>query len=246
MNRPRLRGGIEFKNVRFAYPGQTVPVLNDVSFRIAPGERVAIIGRIGSGKTTIEKLILGLYPPGSGAILLDGTDVRQFDPAALRRNIGYVPQDIVLFYGSVRDNIVLGAPYADDSAVLRAADVSGVTEFVNRSSQGFDLAVGERGEALSGGQRQAIAIARAELMSPPLVLLDEPSSAMDNRSEEQFKARLTAVLHDRTLILVSHRMSLLSMVNRLIVVDQGRIVADGPKETVLAALASGKFHVAPA
>jgi ATP-binding cassette, subfamily C, bacterial LapB len=155
-----------------------------------------------------------------------------------------VPQDIVLFYGSVRDNIVLGAPHADDAATLRAAEIGGVAEFVNRSPQGFDLQVGERGERLSGGQRQAIAIARAELLTPPLVLLDEPSSAMDSRSEEQFKARLAAQLSGRTLILVSHRTSLLSLVNRLIVIDQGRVVADGPKEQVLAALAGGKVAVA--
>jgi ATP-binding cassette subfamily C protein LapB len=244
VHRPALRGGVEFKNVSFAYPDQTAEALTEVSFKIAPGERVAIIGRVGSGKTTVEKLVLGLYPPSEGAVLIDGTDQRQIDPAALRRDIGYVPQDILLFYGSVRDNIVLGAPYADDAAVLRAADIAGVTEFTNRSAQGFDLPVGERGEQLSGGQRQAIAIARAELMAPPLLLLDEPSSAMDNRSEELFKARISAKLEGRTLILISHRASLLSLVNRLIVLDQGRVVADGPKEPVLAALARGKLNAA--
>jgi ATP-binding cassette, subfamily C, bacterial LapB len=244
VDRPKLQGGIEFRNVSFAYGEKQAGVLKDVSFRIAPGEHVGIIGRVGSGKTTIEKLVLGLYAPNSGAILIDGIDQRQIDPLALRRDIGYVPQDIVLFYGSVRDNIVLGAPHADDAATLRAAEIGGVAEFVNRSPQGFDLQVGERGERLSGGQRQAIAIARAELLTPPLVLLDEPSSAMDSRSEEQFKARLAAQLSGRTLILVSHRTSLLSLVNRLIVIDQGRVVADGPKEQVLAALAGGKVAVA--
>lgn len=244
VNRPALQGGVEFRNVSFAYPDQTAEALVDVSFKIAPGERVAIIGRVGSGKTTIEKLVLGLYPPSKGAVLIDGTDGRQIDPAALRHDIGYVPQDILLFYGSVRDNIVLGAPYADDAAVLRAAEIGGVTEFTNRSAQGLDLPVGERGEKLSGGQRQAIAIARAELMAPPLLLLDEPSSAMDNRSEELFKARMSAQLKGRTLILISHRASLLSLVNRLIVMDQGRVVADGPKESVLAALAQGKLNAA--
>jgi ATP-binding cassette, subfamily C, bacterial LapB len=244
VHRPAIQGGIEFRNVRFAYPNQATEVLADVSFRIVPGERVGIIGRVGSGKTTIEKLILGLYSPSSGAVLIDGTDLRQIDPAALRREIGYVPQDILLFYGSVRDNIVLGAPYADDAAVLRAAAIAGVSEFINRSPQGFDLPVGERGEGLSGGQRQAIAIARAELLCPPILLLDEPSSAMDTRSEEQFKAHLALELDHRTLILVTHRASLLTLVNRLIVVDQGRIVADGPKERVLAALAGGQIHAA--
>lgn len=244
VHRPSLHGGVEFNNVSFAYPDQTAEALSEVSFKIAPGERVALIGRVGSGKTTVEKLVLGLYPPSEGAVLIDGTDQRQIDPAALRRDIGYVPQDILLFYGSVRDNIVLGAPYADDAAVLRAADIGGVTEFTNRSALGFDLPVGERGEKLSGGQRQAIAIARAELMAPPLLLLDEPSSAMDNRSEELFKARISAQLEGRTLILISHRASLLSLVDRLIVLDQGRVVADGPKESVLAALARGKLNAA--
>ncbi|MFC3107476.1 type I secretion system permease/ATPase [Undibacterium arcticum] len=244
VHRPALRGGVEFKNVSFAYPDQSAEALAGVSFKIAPGERVAILGRVGSGKTTVEKLVLGLYPPSSGAVLIDGTDQRQIDPAALRRDIGYVPQDILLFYGSVRDNIVLGAPYADDAAVLRAAEIAGVTEFTNSAAQGLDLQVGERGEKLSGGQRQAIAIARAELMAPPLLLLDEPSSAMDNRSEDQFKARISAQLDGRTLILISHRASLLSLVNRLIVLDHGRVIADGPKELVLAALAGGKLHAA--
>jgi ATP-binding cassette subfamily C protein LapB len=244
VDRPRLQGGIEFRNVSFAYGGQQAGVLKDVSFRIQPGEHVGIIGRMGSGKTTVEKLVLGLYTPDSGAVLIDGIDQRQIDPLALRRDIGHVPQDIVLFYGSVRDNIVLGAPHADDEAILRAAEIGGVADFANRSPQGFDLQVGERGERLSGGQRQAIAIARAELLAPPLMLLDEPSSAMDNRSEEQFKARLAAQLNGRTLILVSHRASLLTLVKRLIVIDQGRVVADGPKDQVLAALAAGKLAVA--
>ncbi|MBK4733834.1 type I secretion system permease/ATPase [Noviherbaspirillum pedocola] len=244
VHRPEIHGAIEFRNVSFRYPEQSHDALSGVSFSIAPGERVAIIGRIGSGKTTLEKLILGLYAPAEGAVLVDGTDLRQLDPAALRRGIGHVPQDITLFYGSVRDNIVLGAPYADDAAVLRAAAIGGVTDFTSRSAQGFDLQVGERGERISGGQRQAIAIARAELMAPPVLLLDEPSSAMDSRTEEQFKARLAAQLDGRTLILISHRASLLSLVNRVIVIEQGRVVADGPKEAVLAALAGGKIHVA--
>ncbi|KJK14095.1 ABC transporter [Burkholderiaceae bacterium 16] len=246
VHRPRLRGEIEFRQVSFSYPGRGNAALDGVSFRITSGERVGLIGRIGSGKTTIEKLILGLYAPDGGTVLIDGAEVRQVDPAALRRDIGYVPQDVMLFSGTVRDNIVMGAPGADDEAVLRAARLGGVSEFVDRLPDGFDLRLGERGEGLSGGQRQAIAIARAELLQPPLLLLDEPSSAMDNRTEEQFKARLAAALGERTLVLVTHRGSLLSLVDRLIVMDQGRIVADGPKAEVLNALAGGKLHVASA
>ncbi|WP_427306296.1 type I secretion system permease/ATPase [Cupriavidus sp. H39] len=246
LHRPPLRGEIEFRGVSFRYPGREGAALDGVSFRIASGERVGLIGRIGSGKSTIEKLILGLYPPDAGAVLVDGAEVRQFDPTALRRDIGYVPQDVMLFSGTVRDNIVMGAPYAEDAAVLRAARLGGVSDFIDRLPEGYDLRLGERGEGLSGGQRQAIAIARAELLQPPVLLLDEPSSAMDNRTEEQFKARLAAALGGRTLLLVTHRGSLLSLVDRLIVMDQGRIVADGPKAEVLDALAGRKLHVASA
>lgn len=244
VHRPKFQGAVEFKDVTFNYPGQTIPALRNVSFRITPGDRVGIIGRIGSGKTTIEKLILGLYHPTSGAILVDGVDLQQIDPAELRRNIGYVPQDIVLFYGSVKDNIVMGAPYVDDSAMLRAAEIAGVSEFVNRHPSGFDMPVGERGEGLSGGQRQTIAIARAQLLDPPILLMDEPSNSIDNRSEEIFKSRLEGHLGGKTLILVTHRSSLLTLVNRLIVIDGGRVIADGPKEQVLAALAEGRLNVA--
>jgi len=243
VHRPRLRGAIEFRNVKFAYPNRENDALVDVSFTIQPGERVALIGRIGSGKSTIEKLVLGLYGPKEGTVLIDGADIRQLDPAALRRDVGYVPQDVNLFYGSVRDNILMGAPFADDSAMLRAAEVAGVVDFINTAPNGFDLQVGERGEHLSGGQRQSIGIARAEVLAPPVLLLDEPTSGMDARSEEQFKARLGLQLAGRTLIVVTHRPSLLGLVNRIIVMDQGRVVADGPKAEILAALNAGKIQV---
>ena len=185
---PELRGEIEFKNVTFSYPGQKFPALDGVSFVIKPGERVGLIGRIGSGKTTIEKLVLGLYEPDQGAVLVDGTDLRQIDPADLRRNIGCVLQDVFLFHGTVRDNITLGAPFADDRAVLRAAQIAGVEDFVARHPLGFDMNVGERGESLSGGQRQAVAVARALLLDPPILVLDEPTSAMDNGAENRVQA----------------------------------------------------------
>lgn len=241
LSRPRLRGGVEFRDVSFSYPGQQLHALHNVRFRIAAGERVALIGRIGSGKTTVEKLVLGLYAPSSGSILIDGIDSRQIDPVELRRDIGYVPQDVVLFYGTVRDNIVLGAPRADDAAVLRAADQAGIREFIDRHPLGFAMPVGERGEGLSGGQRQAIAVARAYLLQPPVLLLDEPSNAMDNRSEEIFKERLARELDGRTLLLITHRASLLSLVDRIIVLEAGCVAADGPRDQVLAALARGKI-----
>ena len=244
VQRPFFQGNLEFRNVTFAYPGQDVPALNNVSFKIAQGDRVGIIGRIGSGKTTIEKLLLGLYDATEGSIWVDGFDLQQLDPADLRRNVGYVPQDATLFFGTVKDNIVLGAPYVDDAAVLRAAEISGVAEFVLRHPKGFDMPIGERGEGISGGQRQSISIARALLLDPPILMMDEPSNSLDNRSEEAFKARLAPHLQDRTLIIVTHRASLLTLVNRLIVMDNGRVIADGPKEQVLEALSGGRVHAA--
>ena len=244
LERGALRGEIEFRDVRFSYPEQKSEALCGLSFKIAAGEHVAVIGRIGSGKTTLEKLVMSLYAPDAGTVLIDGSDVRQLDPALLRRQIGHVPQDVMLFYGSIRDNIVLGESGVDDEAMLRAATIGGVADFVAASAQGYDMPVGERGACLSGGQRQAIAIARAELLAPPILLLDEPSSAMDARSEQLFKERLAAQIEGRTLVLVSHRGSLLSLVDRVLVLDQGRLVADGPRDAVLAALAAGKLHVA--
>ncbi|MBK4738453.1 type I secretion system permease/ATPase [Noviherbaspirillum pedocola] len=243
LERSQLRGEIEFRDVHFSYPGQHGEALAGVSFRIAAGERVGVIGCVDSGKTTLEKLIVAFYAPQRGTVAIDGINARQIDPAALRRAIGHVPQDVLLFAGSIRDNIALGAPEADDAAVLRAAELGGVTDFVDRWSDGYAREVGERGAQLSGGQRQAIAIARAELFTPPILLMDEPSSAMDAISEARFRERLAARLGKRTLILVSHRTSLLALVDRVLVLDGGRLVADGPRDRVLAALAAGKSHV---
>jgi len=243
LHRPNFKGNIEFKKVSFRYPEQPMDALSEVTFSIKQGEKVAFIGRIGSGKSSIEKLLLGLYEPMEGSILLDGTDIRQIDPVDLRRNIGYAPQDVVLFFGSIRDNIVMGAPFADDGAVIKAAEIAGVTEFVNRHPAGFDLPVGERGEGLSGGQRQSVAVARALLLDCPVLVLDEPTNAMDNSTEEQFKSKLQSHLADKTMILVTHKASLLSLVSRIIVMDQGRLVADGPRDQILAALKNGHIKV---
>lgn len=240
VSRERFQGDIALDDITFAYPGEEKVALNHVSLHVSSGEKVAIIGKVGSGKTTIEKLIQGLYDPDSGAVCIDGTDLRQIDPADLRRSIGYVPQDIMLFYGSVRENIVLGAPYADDRDILKVAEIAGVTEFVNQHPHGFDMQVGERGEHLSGGQRQAIAIARALLLDPPVLLLDEPSNSMDNSTEAMLKRKLADYAKEKTLILVTHRTSLLDLVDRLIVIDAGRVIADGPKEQVIEALKQSK------
>ncbi|MEX0941324.1 MAG: type I secretion system permease/ATPase [Pseudomonadales bacterium] len=239
LHRSRLDGDIEFKQVSFAYPEQQEPALKDVSFTIRAGEKVGIIGRMGSGKSTIHKLLLKFYQPASGSILVSGTDINQIDPNDLRTNINFVPQDIVLLNSTIRENIVVGSPLSSDETVLRAAELAGLSELVNRHPQGFDLIVGERGANLSGGQRQAVGIARAFIDRAPLILLDEPTNAMDNSSEATFKQQLKAYAEHRTLVLVTHKTSLLSLVDRLIVLNAGEVVADGPRDEILGALSGG-------
>jgi len=241
IHRPHLRGEIEFRNVSFSYPGQGEAALRDVTFSVAPGERVIVLGRTGSGKSTLQKLMLGLYLPSDGVIRIDGIDLRQLDPADLRRNIGCVGQDPTLFFGTLRENISIGAPYADDTAIVGAAEMAGLAEFVNRHQKGFDMPIGERGESLSGGQRQQVAIARALLLEPPILLFDEPTSSMDFSTEHAFKERLKAFAANKTVIIVTHRTSLIDLATRILVVDEGKIVADGPREQVIAALQSGRI-----
>lgn len=243
VNRPELKGSIEFDAVNFAYPEQEIQALRDINIKIKAGEKVAIIGRIGSGKTTIEKLILGLYEPEEGAVRIDGIDLRQINPTDLRSSIGCVSQDITLFYGSIKDNITLGANHVEDSQLLKAAEIAGVTEFANKHPNGLDMNVGERGQNLSGGQRQSVALARALLTDPPILIMDEPSSSMDNTTELRMKEQLRDRCKDKTLVLVTHKASMLDLVDRLIVVDNGRIVSDGPKDQVHAALKQGKLKI---
>jgi len=240
LTRQRLSGEIEFRDVSFSYPETETHALRGLSFRIKAGEKVAILGRSGSGKSTILRLILGLYRPTSGAVLLDGIDIRQLDAGEMRRNVGYVPQHVTLFYGTLRDNITMGAPFAEDADILSAAEVGNITEFVNLHPRGFDMQVGERGETLSGGQREGVAIARAVINKPPILLLDEPTGSMDHSGEEAVKSKLRNLLPGRSLVLVTHRTSLLDLVDRIIVTDQGKIVADGPKASVIEALRQGR------
>jgi len=240
VRRERIKGEIEFSHVKFAYPGGSSDVLSDLSFRIKEGEHVAIIGKVGSGKSTINRLILGLYQPSEGSIKIDGVDIRQLDPAEVRKAVGYVPQDVTLFYGSLRENITIGVPHVEDHAILQAAEIAGLQEMIGSHPKGFDMPIGERGESLSGGQRQSVAIARAFVHEPIVLLLDEPSSAMDSGSEDVLKERLAAYAKGRTMVLVTHRNSLLDLVDRLIVIDRGRVVADGPKAQVTEALRTGK------
>ena len=241
LERSELKGGIEFRNVSFAYPGRQDSSLTNISFKVQPGEKVALIGKVGSGKTTLQKLILGLYQPTDGAVLLDGIDLRQLDPADVRRNMAHVSQDVHLFFGTMRDNIAFGMPHARDDAIVAATDVAGLSEFVARHPQGFDMQVGERGELLSGGQRQGVGIARAVLHNAPILLMDEPTSAMDFSTEAHVTQRLQQFSANKTVVLVTHRTSMLSFVDRVIVIDQGRIVADGPRESIMQALAAGRI-----
>jgi ATP-binding cassette subfamily C protein LapB len=240
LHRPNLKGNIQFKNVDFKYSEDGVEILSNINLNIKAGERVAIIGRIGSGKSTIAKLILGLYQPTKGSIYVDSTDHNQINPVDLRSQIGYVSQDIVLFYGSIKDNIVLGASHIDDNSVLKAADIAAVSQFTNKHPAGLDMQVGERGSNLSGGQRQTVAIARALVTSPNILIFDEPSTSMDDNTEALIRKNLEAYLDEsKTLLLITQKASMLSLVDRIIVVEGGRILADGPKESVLKALKSG-------
>jgi len=231
--RPAIEGRIEFRNVDFRYPGANQKALDDISFTINRGEHVAILGRVGSGKSTIARLILGLYPPESGVILIDGTDVRQFAPVVLRQRIGAAMQDNVLMTGSVRENIVLDRPEVDDNELLRASELSGTHQFMGQIANGYDLRLADRGEGLSGGQRQSISIARALALKPPILVFDEPTSAMDIQTETALIQRLQDEIKGRTLVLITHRLSLVKLVERVIVVDRGKVAMDGPAAQVL-------------
>lgn len=228
-----IRGQIDFRDVVFHYPGQAVPALNHASFTIEPGEHIAIIGAVGSGKTTIERLLLNLYQPDSGSVMIDGTDVRQVDPGDLRRSIGAVQQSPQLFYGSVRENITMGHETASDRAVLRAAELAGVMEHLRDSQAGLDTPVGERGESLSGGQRQAVAIARALLFDPPVMILDEPTSSLDPSSEIRLLKRLTQICKNKTTIVITHKGQMLSLVDKIMLIDRGRVLDFGPKDDIV-------------
>ncbi|MDH4572262.1 type I secretion system permease/ATPase [Salinicola acroporae] len=245
VHRDKLNMRIEFDHVGFRYGEQSPEVLTDVSFTIEPGERVAIIGRMGAGKSTVERLMSGLYRSTAGSVRIDGLDINQIHPADVRRHIGFAGQDSSLFFGSVRDNIILGQPYASDEAVQRAADIAGVGEFTRRDPDGLDRQIGEGGRLLSSGQRQTVLLARAILTNPSLLLLDEPGSHMDNRAEAMLRRTLRDLPRSQTLVLVTHKSSMLEVADRIIVLDSGRVIADGPKATVLKALNEGRVQ-APA
>jgi len=239
VQRPNFSGHIEFVDVTFSYPNTEVPALKSVSFVINPGEHVGIIGRIGSGKSTIQKLILGLYEPDSGQILIDGIDLKQIDPADLRKNMSYVSQDIMLFRGTVKENITFTASHASDGAMIKAAQISGASEFIKRHPKGYEMPIGERGMGLSGGQRQSIGIARAFLLDTPVMLMDEPSNSMDQMTEANLLNNLEQALERKTSILVTQKMNLLRIVDRVMVINDGKLVIDAPKEEAILKLGGG-------
>jgi ATP-binding cassette subfamily C protein LapB len=239
-------GRISFENVSFSYPNAPGKALDKVTFKIEAGEKIGIIGRVGSGKTTVGRLLLGFYEAQEGRILVDGVDSRQYDPSDLRTGIGFALQDTDLFFGKLRDNIALGKPHATDEEVLEAARLAGVENFIAGHPMGYDMPISEGGRSLSGGQKQAIGLARVLIRKPRVLFLDEPTAHFDVRSETEFLERLKALRDERmTIIISTHRLSLLGMVDRLLLFDNGRLVADGPRDKVMAIL-QGKPAPAPA
>lgn len=236
LHRDNLNGELRIEGLKLAYPESKRAALNGINLVIRQGERVGILGRVGSGKSTIARTLLGFYQPTEGAILYNNTDIRQLDPAFYRRHIGYVAQQPDLFAGTIKENIIISNPLIGDERLLEVAEATGVSAFVNRNPDGFDYQIGERAERLSGGQRQAITIARALLHRPDLLIMDEPTSFMDSASEEFILRNMERELEGRTLLLITHKGSLLKWVNRLVVIDEGRVVMDGPKDEVIARL----------
>jgi len=232
ISRPVLKGKIELKDVNFAYKEQNHQTLKNVNLSIKPGEKVAILGKIGSGKSTLLKLIMNLYEPTTGSVLVDDLDTRQIDPVDLRRAIGCVPQEPFLFMGTIKDNITIGEQYVSDEELLKVSKVAGLNEFLGKHEAGFDLMVGERGEGLSGGERQSVTLARALISNPNIIMLDEPTNSMDKQTEQAFIRKIEKIIQDKTVVIVTHKTSLLHLVDRVIIVENGQIAFDGPKEEV--------------
>ena len=241
-SRTKLSGNISAENISFKYPNADTETLQQMSVNIKQGEKIAIVGRNGSGKTTLAKLLLGLYQTTSGSIRFDGLNHQQIHPSDLRRNFGYLPQDITLFHGTIRDNILFGTRQVTEYQLIRAVQLSGVSSFTDHETQGLDQQVGESGNALSRGQRQSIALARAILNNPQILLLDEPTASLDARAEKQFIKSISTTGKERTLLLITHKTELLHLVDRILVLEKGKLVIDGPKVVVLKQLAGGKLN----
>ena len=239
VERAVMKGDVAFKNVTFTYEDQPEPVLNDISFTIAAGERLAIVGRIGSGKTTLLRLLCGLHPPDRGAVMIDNADIRQIRPDDVRRNMGVVMQNPVLFSGSIRDNILMGKPNATDEELLDVVKLSGADGFLGMLPGGFDFPLSERGRELSTGMRQSIAISRALIGKPNVLLFDEPTAPLDQSAENEMVERLDLATKGLTTIFVTHRGAMLRLADKVLVIDQGRVAAFGPRDQVLKTEQSG-------
>lgn len=233
VSRPILHGDISIKNLNFTYEDQPEPVLQNISFNVEAGQKIAILGRIGSGKTTLLRLLCGLHPPDTGAVLFDNADIRQIKPEDIRRNMGAVLQNPVLFSGTIRDNLLMGKPDATDDELIESVRVAGADGFIGLLPGGFDFPLSERGQELSVGMRQAIAIARAIIAKPNILIMDEPTASMDNTTEAQLVERLGQATVNSTVIYVTHRGALLKMADHIIVMDKGQIAMAGPRDKVL-------------
>ncbi len=233
ISRPELKGKIELKDVNFAYKDQNHQTLKNINITINDGEKVAILGKIGSGKSTLLKLILNLYEPKSGSILIDEVDTRQIDPIDLRHAVGCVPQEPFLFMGTIKDNITIGEQYISDEELIKVSKIAGLDEFLGKHEAGFDLIVGERGEGLSGGERQSVTLARALVSNPNIIMLDEPTNSMDRQTEKAFIGKIEKIIDDKTLLIVTHKTSLLHLVDRVIILDNGQVTFDGSKDELL-------------
>ena len=246
ISRDRFQGSFEFKNVSFEYPSAGINSLNQTSFKLKAGEHIAVLGRVGSGKSTIAKLALGLFEATDGEIRVDGVDIRQLDPREYRGAVGYIPQDVTLFTGSLHDNIALARPAITDAQLIKAVERAGIADWVNRHPLGFDMPISERGDSVSGGQRKCIAVARALVTEPSILIMDEPTGGTDQSTERAIIENLKTYIEGRTLIVITHRNSLLALADRILVVDSGKVVADGKRDAVIAALREGKIGRADA
>jgi ATP-binding cassette subfamily C protein LapB len=231
-----VKGAIEFEHVTFSYPSQEVPMLDDLSFSVKAGEHVAILGNMGSGKSTLLKLIQGFYHPQKGAVRVDDLDLLQLDPLLIRQYMGYLEQSPKLLFGTALSNIKLKDSQVEDSKVIAAANLSGASRFLNHHPEGFAMPVAEQGKGLSGGQIQSLALARTLLLDPPILLLDEPTSSMDSGAVQSFLQQMKTYLNNKTLLLVTHKQSLLQLVDRIILMQHGKIVMDDKRDKVLNAI----------
>ena len=231
----RLRGEVRLAGVTFAYTGAPAPALRDVSLTVAPGETVALVGETGAGKSTVVKLVARFYDPTDGAVCVDGADLRDLDLPGYRHRLGVVPQEAFLFEGTVRDAIAYGRPDATDAEVEAAARAVGAHDMVVTLPQGYRTRVGERGRSLSAGQRQLLALARAELVDPDVLLFDEATASLDLATEAQVTRAADAIARRRTTLVVAHRLTTAARADRVVVLDHGRIVEAGPHAELLAA-----------